>query len=925
MKRQIMKYAFIACVIALASSFTAHSASTWDAGGGSDASITLAGNWDDDMTPTLTGGTSVLTFGTGGSSANITTAVDIAGIVFNRSSGAFTLNNSGGSLSLGASGITATNTSGTQATYISNLGATLTANQTWSSTNTPGASVIRFQGGAITGDYSITKTGNGTVDFNNTVANTFTGNYSALGGQTNIASTATLGSSAGNLIISNDARVLHSNTGGAKSFDREVIINGGLISSEHFGFGGNATASSVSWDVNSNISLDFTGAAGLIIPVSNTDATFDGTITSAGTTARNVDFRLRNDGNFTRTVNVNGAIDLNNGALFVSGRSQTGETHGAIVSLNTTGNDVGEIRIGSDANRRMTLRFGANQFAGNNTTLTVNLGIVDLNGTNQTFGLVSGLAAIGTYGPDAVITNGNATASTLTVGSGVTSSFSETFMRGVIQDGAGSISLVKIGNGIQVLSANNSWSGTTTISSGTLRIGGNGTASTTTGTLGSGDVTNNGNLNISRSNDYNVTNLISGTGNVTQSGTGTTTLNGANSYSGQTTISAGVLEASVLANGGANSSIGSSSNANDRLIFASPTATLRYTGSGNVTTDRGFTLSSGGGGTIESSGAGTLSFDNTVGINYGIANTVRSFTLGGTNTGNNTFGKVLANNGSGATSLTKNGTGRWVLTQANTYNGTTTVNAGTLVVSAGNINNTSAISVSGSSSRLTYESATGLNRNVTVTSGAALRYNSSVSYSGALTFTNGTLEGTNWNGNLSGLTITTGRTISPGNSPGTATTGTQTWGESGSYVWEINNATGTAGFDPGWDLVDASGALTLSSTAVNPFAINIVSLTLGNVAGEAANFNDLTSYTWKIAEAGSSISGFSTDIFSLNTSGFENTFTGTFGIALGNSPGIGGTDAEIYLTYTAVPEPATWALLAVALTFVVVLRRRRMV
>lgn len=918
MKAQNFKPAFTSCLLALLTALPAHSANIWD-GGGANTNIDTANNWDDNVTPLLTGGTSVLTFGTGGTAVNLNTAVDIAGLVFNRSSGSFTLNSGGGSLSLGASGITATNTSGSQATYISNVGATLTANQTWSSSNTPGASVIRFQGGAITGDYSITKTGNGTVDFNNTVANTFTGNYSALGGQTNIASTATLGSSAGNLIISNDARVLHNNTGGAKSFDRAVIVNGSLLSSEHFGFSGNTAVSAVSWDVNSNISLDFTGAVGLTIPLSQTDATFDGTITSTGTTARNVDFRVRNDGNFTRTVNVNGAIDLNNGQFLVSGRSQTGETHASIVSVNTTGNDIGMVRIDSDANRRTTIRFGANQFANSNATLTINRGIVDLNGTNQTFGLVTGLAAVGTFGPDAVITNGNSTASTLTVGSGVTGAQTEASMQGVIQDGVGTISLVKTGAGIQVLTGNNSWSGSTTISSGTLRIGN----ATTTGTLGSADVTNNGTLEFRRSNAYNVTNVISGTGNVTQSGAGTTTLNGANSYSGVTTISAGVLEASVLANGGANSSIGSSSNANDRLIFGSPTATLRYTGSGNVTTDRGFTLSSGGGGTIESSGTGTLSFDNTVGINYGVSNQARAFTLGGTNTGNNTFGKVLANNGSGVTSLTKAGTGRWVLTQVNTYNGTTTVNAGTLVVSAGNINNTSGISVSGSSSRFIYESSTGLNRNVTLASGGSLRYNSSANYSGALTFTNGTLEGTNWNGNLGGLTIGANQVVSPGNSPGTAATTNQTWAGGGTYVWEINNATGTAGSDPGWDLISGTGSLSITATDLSQFTISIVSLTSGNQPGDAVNFNSLSNYQWLIADF-SNVITFDPNVFSLNPAGFTNSVQpgSSFSLVRGDASGIGGDSSQLYLLYT-VPEPATWALLAGALTAVLVCRRRR--
>ena len=417
-------------------------------------------------------------------------------------------------------------------------------------------------------------------------------------------------------------------------------------------------------------------------------------------------------------------------------------------------------------------------------------------------------------------------------------------------------------------------------------------------------------------------------GTFTKTGAGTLNLSGTNTYTGLTNIASGVVNIqSNLALGSATSgttvSAGAALQMQGGLVVEAEGLTLAGTGVSNdgalrslsgINTYRGqVTL---GSSARINTDAGTLSIDSL----SSITGSGNNLTVGGAG---NTVVKSLIETGSG--SLSKDGSGTLTLTAANAYTGSTTINAGTLLVSSGNINTTSGVSVTGSSSRLTYNSATGLNRNVTVSSGAALGYNSSANYTGSLTFTNGTLEGTNWNGNLSALTIDSGRTISPGNSPGTATTGSQTWGESGTYVWEINNVTGTGGFDPGWDLLAVSGALNLSASSANPFAISIVSLTLLNVAGEAANFSDLTSYAWKIAEAGSAISGFSTDIFSLNTSGFVNTFTGTFGIALGNSPGIGGTDAEIYLTYTAVPEPATWALLAVALTFVVVLRRRRMV
>jgi fibronectin-binding autotransporter adhesin len=378
-------------------------------------------------------------------------------------------------------------------------------------------------------------------------------------------------------------------------------------------------------------------------------------------------------------------------------------------------------------------------------------------------------------------------------------------------------------------------------------------------------------------------------------------LSGANSYTGSTTITAGVLGVSTLANGGSNSSLGKSSNAAANLVFGAPTSTLRYTGSSDVTTDRSFTMSSGvgGGATIESSGIGSLSFNNTVALAYGTTAQTRILTLGGTNTGANTFGKVIANNGSGATSVTKNGVGTWVLNQTNTYTGATSINQGILAVSGTGSINSSAVTINGGN----------------------FRNNSATNYTGALTFTSGTISGTNWGGSLSNLTIGTGQIISPGNSPGTATvTGDQTWASAGSYTWEINSTSGTAGADPGWDLINGSGTLNITALAELGFNINVTSLTLGNASGAVSDFDQSLSYNWLIADF-AAVSGFSSDKFTVNTGSFTNSFTGNFGVALGNSGTIGGDNTQIWLTYTAIPEPKT-ALLGV-LGVLLLLRRRR--
>ena len=100
------------------------------------------------------------------------------------------------------------------------------------------------------------------------------------------------------------------------------------------------------------------------------------------------------------------------------------------------------------------------------------------------------------------------------------------------------------------LSNANIYSGTTTITSGTLQIGNGGS----TGSLGSGNVTDNGTLTFDRTDTGLVVgNAISGSGVVQQIGSGTTTLTAANSYT-TTLISAGTLQ---IGNGGTAGSLGS--------------------------------------------------------------------------------------------------------------------------------------------------------------------------------------------------------------------------------------------------------------------------------------------------------------------------------------------------------------------------------
>ncbi|WP_428939595.1 beta strand repeat-containing protein [Fontivita pretiosa] len=265
---------------------------------------------------------------------------------------------------------------------------------------------------------------------------------------------------------------------------------------------------------------------------------------------------------------------------------------------------------------------------------------------------------------------------------------------GLILDGASpNITHVhKLGTGTWILTAANTYTGTTTIGGGTLQIGG------TSGAPGGGEIVNNANLVFNRTGTLTVTNVISGTGNVHQAGSGVTILSANNSYSGITTITGGVLEVSS-----SNSASGSGflplGTATDPTSLVLNAGTLRYNYTGMAGTGaahdagqvgRRFTLGTGGG-TIEVSGNGPLNLYNNAPLTFSGSGS-RTLTLSGSFAdpaeGTNFYaalGAIIGNPTGGVTSIVKNGSGEWVLFGQNTYGGSTTINAGTLLLAHANV------------------------------------------------------------------------------------------------------------------------------------------------------------------------------------------------------------------------------------------------
>ena len=113
--------------------------------------------------------------------------------------------------------------------------------------------------------------------------------------------------------------------------------------------------------------------------------------------------------------------------------------------------------------------------------------------------------------------------------------------------------------GSVTLLGNNTYTGGTMISAGTLQVGNGGP----TGSI-SGNVLDNAALVVDVSGNPTFAGAISGSGGLAQSGTGVLTLLASNSYTGGTTISAGTLQ---LGNGGLTGSIAGNVLDNGVLAF----------------------------------------------------------------------------------------------------------------------------------------------------------------------------------------------------------------------------------------------------------------------------------------------------------------------------------------------------------------------
>jgi len=405
--------------------------------------------------------------------------------------------------------------------------------------------------GAISGAGGLTKNGAGTLTLSG--SNSYDGTTRVNAGTLSVGSAANLGSAAANLLF-NGGTLQITGTGLANftSLDRTVVFNSGAT------VGLDIAAASNVFTANQTLNqgaggLTKAGAGTLVI---NSAHTYTGPTTiSAGT------LRLDDGGA------IAGAI-INNSVFLVN---KTGTlTRGTDFPSDIVGS--GSIASGSSSiitiSSPNTIQFNALNTTGG--------GLFALSGvTTPIFGGLSGasgnLATVISPGYPGV------TDITLNTPSGTTFTYG-----GVIADGATGMSLTKTGAGTQILTGNNTYTGTTYLNAGALHIGTGATIGKISGTTNI--AFNGGTLQFNRSSNANI-DAINDAATITVNAGGTFAASSndaggasANENIGAVTLNAGQMNFNLINNASSGWKMTLAG-----LTFAGPTAAATFSYGANGT------------------------------------------------------------------------------------------------------------------------------------------------------------------------------------------------------------------------------------------------------------------------------------------------------------------------------------------------------
>jgi autotransporter-associated beta strand protein len=415
----------------------------------------------------------------------------------------------------------------------------------------------------------------------------------------------------------------------------------------------------------------------------------DGAVEKIGTGETRLTGTNTNTGAYTVST---GTLAIGNSATAGSGKLGASNASDVVLTLSTselkfnrgtTGGETetysgiisGAGRIARAAANGTSVLTGDNTFTGT-VTLNANSGTIRAAHSNA-LGLGAGAVVVNSSSALELSNNITITRGASIAGTGISSN-------GALRNNSGS----------------NTISGPITLTAAASIGSDSGTLSLTSGSAISGSFA----LTFVGADTVDVTSAISNgsAGIVKGSGAGAAILRGTSSYTGVNTISAGRLGyvGSIAPSTAGN--FGNASLAANILIAAN--AGVRYYGSGSATFSRAYTFQ--GGATtanyLESNGVGAVT--HSLAPTYATANVTKTLGLGGTGTADNTISYVIANNGTGAVSVTKADAGKWVASQNNTATGAYAVNGGTLILQG--TNTPASVAVSNSNTVLGLEIAT---------------------------------------------------------------------------------------------------------------------------------------------------------------------------------------------------------------------------